>query len=145
MRVLVVVLVIAASAGTAVVSLAGGPARFVAGTLLALVIPARLAVLSVAGRLLRLAVAVPLGLVVCALVGALLALTHAGFGPGATAGALLVACVVLAGFALWRGRGRLTVRFPVSGLLVACAMPTLVLTGLVLWRVAAAAREPGPA
>jgi hypothetical protein len=81
------------------------------------------------------------------MVGAFLTLTHAGFGPGVTAGALLVACVLLAAVALLRGSSglgwRLDHSFP--GVVALCVLPALVLTGVVVWRVGVAAREPGPA
>jgi hypothetical protein len=159
MRVRVVVLVVPASACTAVVSLAGGPARFVAGLVLALVIPGWLAVLALVPadperRLLRLTLVVPLGLGVCAVAGTAVALLWPGFNPARSALALLVACVLLAirPLALLRGSsgqnrglGHYFGEAVISRGLVLCALPALALTGFAVWRVADFTREPGPA
>jgi len=153
MRVQVVLLVVAASVCTAVVSLVGGPAggpvRFAAGLVLALVVPARLAVLALfADRdperlFLRLTLAVPLGLAVCAVAGALVAV---GFDPSRSALVLLLACVVLAVVAFLRAPASAPVWRPsLSWAVVLCAVPALVLTGFVAWRVAVFAGAPGPA
>jgi hypothetical protein len=151
MRVQVVLLVVAASMCTAIVSLVGGPARFAAGLVLALVIPARLAVLALVAdldperRLLRVTLAVPLGLAVCTVAGAAVALVHRGFDPARSALALLLACVVLAVVALIRSHPSPVYSLPVSRLVVLCTLPALVLTGFAVWRAATIAREPGPA
>jgi hypothetical protein len=151
MRVRVVLLIVAASVCTAVVSLAGGPARFVAGLVLALVIPGWLAVLALVPadaerRLLRVTLAVPLGLAVCALAGAGVALVGRGFEPARSALAVLLAGVGLAVVALVRAPAALPVRRPsVSRGLMLCALPAVALTGFAVWRVAEFAREPGPA
>ncbi len=146
MRVVVVGLVVAASAGTAVVSLTGGPARFVAGLVLALVIPSALAALALGRDLLRVVVAIPVGLAVGAVAGAVVAVVRPGFDPPVSGLALLLACVGLAVVALIRSRGRLAVpTFAVPRVVVLCAVPVLVVTGFAVWRIAAFAREPGPA
>jgi hypothetical protein len=151
MRVQVVLLVVAASVCTAVVSLAGGPARLVAGLVLALVIPARLAVLALFAdrdperRLLRLTLAAPLGLAVCTVAGAEVAVLRPGFHPAASALALLLACAALAVVALIRSRPSAPFSLPLSRVVVLCALPALVLSGFAGWRVAVFARSPGPA
>jgi hypothetical protein len=145
MRVRIVALVVTASVCTAVVSLTGGPARFLAGLVLALVIPSCLAFLALAPGPVRVVLAVPLGLAACAVAGAVVAVVKPGFDPAMSALALLLACVVLAVAALIRPP-RLSLRkvtLPRTALL--CAVPVLVLTGFAVWRIAALAREPGPA
>lgn len=144
-RVVVVGLVVAASACTAVVSLTGGPARFVAGLVLALVIPTGLAFLGLVSDLLRVVVAIPLGLAACAVAGFVVAVVRPGFDPAVSGLALLLGCVGLAVVALIRP-SRLSLRnVTVSRTVLLCAVPVLVLTGFTVWRIAAFAREPGPA
>jgi uncharacterized membrane protein len=109
----VAVAVLSAAACAVVIAVAAGPARFVAGALLALCLPGLLAADALArgagpdarpDRVLGATLVVPLSIAATAIAGLVAAATGWGFRPGPVAALLAAECVALGVVAAWPRR-----------------------------------------
>jgi uncharacterized membrane protein len=145
-------LVTAAVACALTVTLAGGPARFAAGAVLALYLPGHALVLAlrrVTGRdgVFGASLVVPLSIGVTAAVGLVLAAGGRPFEPAVVGWPLAVICAALAAVAAVAGDRGATPRrpLPTTGLRYWwAALPVLALTGLLAVQVVMAVRHPSP-
>jgi hypothetical protein len=145
---------VAAALGCAALALlASGPPRFVAGVLLGLVLPGRLAVVALLPSrpgLLGHVLTVPLSLATCATVGLVVAGTRHGFHPVLVVAGLAAACLLLACIATVRRYRRQDRRVRSAGFGVGpigslrprvwwlAAVPTLALSAFLVVQLAAA-------
>jgi hypothetical protein len=121
-----------------------GPAQFVAGLVLSMYLPGRLAVavlLPEADRYLRLTLTFALSLAATALVGLVVAATRTGFAPAHVANGLAGLCVLLAVAAAVGEQGSPAAAPPRASW---AALPAVVLTVVLVAQLVAATRHRGP-